>query len=135
MSDENKLLTTNVKIIIVAVIIFFIGLIIFVEWSKVALYDNLDQMSCEELKEYSTNWFDQSKKKTIGIQVMVEKFNEKCDYLGKFFLEEVENVGLGLVFIPASEMQDGVQYEIQIKTNRTDLVVEQKKGFNIEIGK
>ena len=135
MSDENKLFTTNIKILIIAVIIFFIGFLILVEWSKVTLYDNLDQMSCEELKEYSTNWFDQSKKRTAGIEIMVEKFNTDCNYLGKFFLEDIENVGVGLLFIPASEMQGGVEYEIKITTNRTTALDEDEKEFNIEIGK
>jgi len=136
MSDKQpKLFTTNIKIMIVAVVVLFAGFVLLMNWANDSLIEDLDSMNCDEIKEYAQYWFDETGGQNNGMDIILEKFESDCNYLGKFFMDEVENVGVGLVFIPAIEMIEGVEYEIKIRTNRTVTIDEDEKEFNIEIGK
>lgn len=141
MEDRDakiSLLNTLIKILLILTVIFISVLITYFILED-QLINEFESLNCNEKEQFIREHFDINGK-TSSVEFMIENFNIDCKNYGKFFLNNVEDIATGLVFIPSSEMQEGIEYEIEIKTNQTesstnDQLEETNNNFNIEIKK
>lgn len=134
MSDNGKPSKIK-KMVVIFVVLIAISAILAV-WMSQSIRDDFNSLNCNDKGVYITEFWGRSGKTDLVVE-LIDYFNQDCKSSGKFFVEPVEDKGFGLMFIPAGEMEDGVEYEINIINNKPETndgyVVD--KEFRIEIGR
>lgn len=138
MSDREKTISKIKHVFMILILVGLTVLILGIVFEHLAKIE-FDKLSCNDKEELIQSEFTLNGKSSMN-EYMIDKYNLECTSYGKFFLKEVEDIGFGLLFIPSSEMQEGVQYDVNIRTNRTesktiDQSEETNNNFEIEVKK